>query len=146
MGAQVAGMADLIIDHYNAMVFGLFNTNLHCYDGVDFFSDKHPIGDTDKTTNTAKTASNKGSHNLDQQGLLESRMAMMCYQNEDGRPLNIVPNLLLIPPSLESAAMQLLKAPTLANGAANICYNLMEYLVCPYLNDNRWILLDTSKT
>ncbi|WP_050782168.1 Mu-like prophage major head subunit gpT family protein [Helicobacter suis] len=78
--------------------------------------------------------------------MLESRTAMMCYTNEDGRPLNIVPNLLVIPPSLESAAMQLLKAPTLANGAANICYNLMEYLVCPYLNADRWILLDTTKT
>ncbi len=57
-----------------------------------------------------------------------------------------MPNLLVIPPSLESAAMQLLKAPTLQNGAANICYNLMDYLVCPYLESNCWILLDTSKT
>uniref|UniRef100_UPI0019685FFD Mu-like prophage major head subunit gpT family protein n=1 Tax=Helicobacter suis TaxID=104628 RepID=UPI0019685FFD len=78
VGAQVAGMADLIIDHYNAMVFGLFNTNSNCYDGVNFFHDQHPTG-------TNKHASNKGSHNLDQQGLLESRTAMMCYQNEDGR-------------------------------------------------------------
>ncbi|MFC3847558.1 Mu-like prophage major head subunit gpT family protein, partial [Helicobacter baculiformis] len=139
VGAQVASMADLVIEHYNNLVFGLFNTNGVCYDGLPFFNGAHKVG--------RAMYSNSQDWGLDENALLSARKSMMGLTNEGGAPLNITPNLLVISPSLEATAMRLLKAPTHANGASNICYGLMDYLVCPYLNSaNRWILLDTTKT
>ncbi|WP_104749782.1 Mu-like prophage major head subunit gpT family protein [Helicobacter cynogastricus] len=139
VGAQVASMADLIIDHYNSLIFGLFNNNGNCYDGQAFFHKQHAVGQAQY--------SNLEDWDLDEDNLLNARKNMMSLTNESGQPLNIMPNLLLIHPSLEASAMRLLKAATNANGASNICYGLMDYLVCPYLNNaNRWILLDTTKT
>ncbi|WP_163532711.1 Mu-like prophage major head subunit gpT family protein [Helicobacter suis] len=138
-GAQVAGMADLVIDHYNRLVFDLFNQNGACYDGGAFFRGDHVVGQY--------KFSNVGNWGLDEGGVLEARKNMCSLVSESGSPLGITPNLVLIHPNLEAQAMRLFNAPTKANGESNICYGLMKYLVCPYLNNgNRWIMLDTTKT
>ncbi len=111
-GAQVAGMADLVIDHYNQMVFNLFNTNGACYDGKAFFAGDHQVGQY--------KFSNLGNWGLDEGGILEARKNMRSLVSESGAPLNINPNLVLIHPNLEGQAMKMFKAPTKANGEIDI--------------------------
>ena len=52
-----------------------------------------------------------------------ARAAMMSMKGDYGRPLRLVPKLLVAPPSLESAALQVLKAEKDAAGATNVYQN-----------------------
>jgi len=62
-----------------------------------------------------------------------ARAAMMSFKSDAGQPLAITPKLLLVPPSLEKAALELTQAERLANGADNVYRNSAEVLVCPWL-------------
>ena len=68
-----------------------------------------------------------------------ARAAMMGLENADGRKLGIIPNLLVVPPSLEGAARELLKAQTIigdstAGGSkTNVWQGSAELLVIPEL-------------
>lgn len=62
-----------------------------------------------------------------------ARAAMAGYTDEQGRPLNITPTLLVVPPSLEAKARDLLMATQLASGASNTWYNSAQLLVSPWL-------------
>jgi len=68
-------------------------------------------------------------------------------KNEHGRPLKIIPNLLVVAPANEGVARKILTAETNASGATNIWQGTAELLVAPELagNDNMWFLLDVSK-
>jgi phage major head subunit gpT-like protein len=46
------------------------------------------------------------------------RAAMMSYNGADGKPLGIIPNLLIVPPQLEQAGKQILNTDWIAPGAA----------------------------
>lgn len=70
---------------------------------------------------------------LDATGYAAGRTAMQGITSDDGRPLGIVPDLLVVPPALESAARTLLLAPTAASGASNVWYNSAQLLVVPWL-------------
>lgn len=62
-----------------------------------------------------------------------ARTAMMSFKGDNGRPLNIRPTLLVVPPSLEKAALDVIQAERLANGATNTYRNTAEVMVCPWL-------------
>lgn len=62
-----------------------------------------------------------------------ARAAMMSYTATSGRPLNIMPNLLVVGPTLEAAARQILNAENDAAGATNVWRNSAELLVTPWL-------------
>lgn len=61
------------------------------------------------------------------------RESMMSLKNSEGIPMNITPNLLVVPPSLETAAKEILVNERDANGATNTHRNTAELLVCPWL-------------
>jgi phage major head subunit gpT-like protein len=68
-----------------------------------------------------------------------ARTAMMSLTNADGAPLGIKPNLLVVPPVLESKARQLLNAqfiigdPTAGGSKSNIWQGSADLLVAPEL-------------
>jgi phage major head subunit gpT-like protein len=70
---------------------------------------------------------------LDDTNYAAARAAMMALPGDHGRPLNIRPNLLVVPPSLEAAALRILNAETNASGATNVWRNTAELLVVPWL-------------
>ena len=70
---------------------------------------------------------------LDAAGYEAARVAMMSFKNDAGKPLNVTPNLLVVPPSLEGKARALLMMQKDANGADNPWYNTAELLVVPWL-------------
>lgn len=61
------------------------------------------------------------------------RTAMMGMKGDNGRPLGIRPTLLVVPPSLEKAALEAVKREREASGADNVYANTAEVLVTPWL-------------
>lgn len=59
--------------------------------------------------------------------------AMMAFKSDDGRPLGISPNLLVVAPSNRAAAKALIEAEVLASGASNTNFRAVELYVCPWL-------------
>ena len=62
-----------------------------------------------------------------------ARTAMMNQFGDEGRPLNIVPNLLVIGPSLETAADEIVKVQRTDGGKDNTNYKKAEVLMTPWL-------------
>lgn len=70
---------------------------------------------------------------LDVTGYAAARTAMMSFKGDNGKPLNVTPNILLVPPSLEKAALDVIQAERLANGATNTYRNTARVVVAPWL-------------
>lgn len=62
-----------------------------------------------------------------------ARQAMMGFTADGGRPLGLKPTLLVVPPSLEGAAWEILKAERDAAGATNVYRDTAELLVTPWI-------------
>lgn len=62
-----------------------------------------------------------------------ARETMMSMTGDYGRPLGIVPNLLVVPPSLESEAKEILQAERNSSGATNIQRGTAELLVTQWV-------------
>jgi phage major head subunit gpT-like protein len=59
--------------------------------------------------------------------------AMQSLKADGGRPLGIKPTVLVVPPSLRAAAMEIVKSERLANGASNPNYGVVDLIVSPWL-------------
>lgn len=70
---------------------------------------------------------------LDETNLAAARAAMRSLKGDNGKPLNINPALLVVPPSLELVALKLLNAESSANGATNVLRGTAQLLVTPWL-------------
>ncbi|MGK0706481.1 Mu-like prophage major head subunit gpT family protein [Yokenella regensburgei] len=129
------------------MVFALLDKAFTalCYDGLPFISDKHKIGD--------KTYSNMGKAPLSVATQAEAkasfgaaRTSMKKLKDRHDRPLNIVPDLLVVPPALEDIARTLVTAERLEDGKPNLYRGAAEVIVVQHLtSDTQWFLLDTSQ-
>ncbi len=121
---------------FNVLKNGFTNT---CYDAEPFFSENHKVG--------KKKISNKGIKKLTTESYATARTAIMNMVDENGESLNLVPNLLVVPPALEGAALEILKRDII-NGSTNIYKDTAELLVTPHLsgNDTAWYLLCTKKS
>ncbi|MCG6552500.1 MAG: Mu-like prophage major head subunit gpT family protein [Candidatus Magnetominusculus sp. LBB02] len=70
---------------------------------------------------------------LDATNYAAARAAMMSYKDDQGRPLGIMPNLLVVPPALEGDARALLLNSMNAAGATNTWQGTSELLVVPLI-------------
>lgn len=71
---------------------------------------------------------------LDASNYQDARKAMMAFKSDEGRPLGIRPNLLVVGPSNEAAAKTLLEAERNSIGATNIYRGTAQLLVVPWLD------------
>jgi phage major head subunit gpT-like protein len=62
-----------------------------------------------------------------------ARAAMMNFRSDGGRVLGIKPNLLIVPPALESAALHVLNAEFSESGASNPWKDTAELIVTPFV-------------
>lgn len=109
-----------------------------CYDGNTFFAEKHKVG--------RKEVSNKSTEKLSLSAYKAARTAMMSYTNEEGQPLGIIPNLLIVPPQLEAAALEILNTQYIG-GTTNPYYKSAELHVEPELagHPEAWYLACTNR-
>lgn len=126
--------------HPDELVFKLLKDGFTalCYDGKPFFSDAHPVGDG--------TVSNLGHAELSVDAYIAARAAIMSLTNSKGRPINLIPDKLVVPPALESKARDILIADYI-NGTKNTMQGTAKPLVAPWLAgaDKAWYLLCTNR-
>ncbi|MBL4641551.1 MAG: Mu-like prophage major head subunit gpT family protein [Verrucomicrobiales bacterium] len=70
---------------------------------------------------------------LDADSYAAARAALSSMKGDYGRPLGIMPNLLVVPPSLESAGRKILNSESAAGGETNEWKGTAELLVVPWL-------------
>lgn len=63
----------------------------------------------------------------------EARAAMLSYRSDVGEPLGLLPDTLVVPPSLEGAARKILLNELGENGSGNEWVNTAELLMTPWL-------------
>lgn len=130
--------------HPDELTFGLLKDGFvkKCSDGQPFFSKEHKIGKGNKE----KVYSNAGTEKLCMDAYIKARAYMMSLTNSAGRPLNLIPDLLVVPPALEKDGNDILVADLL-NGTKNTMQGTAEVLVSPQLagNDSAWYLLCTKR-
>lgn len=129
--------------HPDLLIFDLLANGFKetCYDGVSFFSDKHPMGGSDK-----RVQSNMGKEKLSAVSYATARQQLMTIKGEHGRSLNIIPDLLVVAPQNEAVARELLFAD-LIMGSTNTNKGTCDLLVVPELSDypDQWYLLCTKR-
>ena len=132
----------------------IYNNGELGYDGKYQFATDHPTLGGDVVGPDTSTQSNLFTGTaLTFDNYAAVRAAMMSFKGEDGKPLSVVPDTLMVPPALESRAKLILESDfmsgILANTTApqsNIWKNSAKLLVNPDLRSaTYWYLLDTSK-
>jgi phage major head subunit gpT-like protein len=118
-----------------------------CYDGQYFFDTDHPINPEDPDTSAANTQANlHTSKALTSDNYRAVRAAAMVIKARNGVPMGILPNLLIVPPALESTAKEIVQGELIAAAAAaktNVMRGTAEVLVLPRLaagSDSTWYL------
>lgn len=121
-----------------------------CFDGQYFCDNDHPVGDGEGGTTSV---SNKGTAVLtivSQAAAMASygaaRTAMRKFKDDEGRPLGVNPNVLMVPPALEDVARTLMTADRLEDGKNNLYKGTAEVVVNDQLtSDTAWFLMDCSR-
>ncbi len=130
--------------HPDELTFGNLKNGFKetCSDGQPFFSKEHTVGKGKKE----KVYSNAGTEKLSMDAYIKARSSMMSLTNSAGRPLNLIPDLMVVPPALEKDANDILVADLL-NGTKNTMQGTAKVLVVPHLagSDSAWYLLCTKR-
>ena len=149
---RVKALATEAKQHIDILVFGLLAGGFanSCYDGTPFFNTAHPGG---KSAGAA-VQSNHDVQPLSSNALQSAITQMRRTLNDQGRPMQVAPDTLVVPPELEWEAWQLLHSafyPDLVTAgaqqlAANPWQGMLRLVVSPYLaNATNWFLLDTKR-
>jgi len=148
--AQMAGesAAQLPDEIVFAVVNGAMTTP--CYDGQNFVDTDHPVRQAD---GTVLSVSNKGTAQLSVASLNAAQAClgvadttMMQFTDDEGRPLGIIPDTLLVPPALKQTANALMTTDRLEDGKPNPFKGAYTVVVDARLTSKTaWYLLDTKK-
>lgn len=145
--AQAAGQSAKQLP--DEIVFELLNKGFvsKCFDGQYFFDTDHPVGDKGLVYSNKGTAKLSAATLAAAQGSYgAARTVLRKMKDDEGRPLNITPNKLVVPPALEDTANALMTVDRLEDGKPNPYKGTATVVVANWLtNDNAWFLLDTSK-
>lgn len=128
------------------------------YDGQPFFSTAHPQNPDNPSGASFSNLFSTG-YALTHANYAAVRETMRGYKGADGLPLKTNPNLLIVPPALETQAKQILQtewvSPTAATGAVaasapskNVLQGTADILVVDDLagQDTTWYLVDAKKS
>lgn len=145
-GKSTAALPDEIVME---VVNGAF-TNL-CFDGKPFISAQHKV--MNPKTGKLENVSNLGNKKLSCDSLAAAaasygaaRIAMRQFKDDEGRPLNINPNVLLVPVALGDVARQLMNSNKLGVDTENPYKGTATVVEDARLtSDTAWFLLDTSQ-
>ena len=121
------------------------------YNGQPLLSTSHPV--------SGGTYSNRGSSALDASTLAAGINSMMLTPDDQGTPLGISPDTLVVGPKLQWTAMELVESPVVVYGAnandtvpptpySNAFKGRLNVVVSPFISgasDDYWFLLDTKR-
>jgi len=113
-------------------------------DAVVLCSASHPRSAEDSTT-----TSNTGTTALSKASVGTTRIAMQKFTDSEGDIMDVMPDLILVPPELEDTALEITRStldPTSANNAINPQAGRFRHLVWHYLTDtNNWFMAEASR-
>jgi phage major head subunit gpT-like protein len=118
------------------------------FDGQPFFNSSHPLN---IDNSGAGTYSNLFTGRpLTSANYREVRALMRVINDEQGRSLQVRPNLLMVPPQLEATAKEIVENDVVVSGGAaitNVMRGTARVLVVDEIADapNDWYVLDVSK-
>lgn len=118
-----------------------------CYDFQYFFDTDHPVDLYDATKGTQ--SNRMTGKPLNAANYAEARAKMYQFKGEDGKPMGIVGDLLLVPSDLEDTALKTVVARTIANGAENVQAGMSRVKVVAELTNNGanspWYMFATKR-
>src|SRR5262249_1963645 len=133
--------------------------NPKAFDGKTLFANDHPT--YAKSASDPQTYSNDYTLELTPDNFSTVWSAMVSYRGEDGQPLMVIPNRLIVPPQLKQRALSIVQAGTVAQIIQNVAKNQTvaaaavdnvlkgwaEPLVIPELSlmPNTWYLACSSR-
>lgn len=116
-----------------------------CYDGQYFCDTDHVVAGA-SVSNKGVAVLSAATQALAIASLGAARTAMRKFKDDDGRPLGVRPDVLLVPPALEDVAKVLAMNDRLEDGKPNPYKGTVEVVVGDWLtSDTAWFLLDTTK-
>ena len=143
--AQLSGEA---ARHPGQLIFELLEDNPNAYDGTSFFADTRVIGESANIDNLL-AGSGTSVPNI-QLGLNAGRTAMRLFEDDRGRPMNLVPNAIMAPPALEGVIWQALNVESAGNQDRNVVPSSItgvvtgrgySVIINPYLTaNNDWYM------
>jgi len=98
--------------------------------------------------NTATTQNNAGTSALSRDSIIATRQAMRAFEDDRGELINVMPDILLVPPELEDEAYALTKSefkPGSGDNDRNFVNAMgLQVVVWDYLTDaNNWFMIDS---
>ena len=129
------------------LVFGLLARGFAapCHDGKPFFASDHPVGDA-AVSNMMTLALSIDTYASARASVGEAYVKMLNMKDPDGRPLNIMPDTLVVPPQLKAEAMVLYQASHFKDEQPNPYKGMFEPVADTRLtSDTAWSLMDCSK-
>lgn len=123
-----------------------------CFDGETLFSTSHP-------TLAGSTYSNRTTSALSASALADGISSMMQVPDDQGTPLGVIPDTLVVGPKLQWTAIELVESPVVvykgnsidvagATSYKNAFQGRLNVVVSPFLtgaSDDFWFLLDTKR-
>ncbi len=144
---RVRDLAERVATHRHQMVVEALagGTTGAGYDGAPLFSSAHP-------TLGGAVVSNVVAGGLSGATLREATVRLMEVPDDNGLPLGMVPDTLLVGPTLLWDALELVESATLPGAAgaasANVFGGRLKVVVSPFLRGgdaDAWFVLDTSR-
>lgn len=142
-GALVAGLGQTAENVWDDLIFNTLCNPGNWVDNAAFFS-------TSRTYGENATINNKTTAVLSMTNYTTARNTMMAYCGHAGAPLNVVPDTLIVGPSNETLAKQIVEAKFVLNNGTltdNLMYGTAKVIVSSRLvgtHSAKWFLAATS--
>jgi len=119
-----------------------FSTSYAGPDGKALCATTHP-----RNPNKTGNLVNSGTSALTKATVSETRQALMALEDDAGNILGMTPDVILVPPELEDAALEIANSvndPSSANNAINPQAGRFQVVPWHYLTDsNNWFMIDS---
>ena len=115
-----------------------------CYDGQYFYDTDHSVAGS-SVSNKGTAALSGATQAAAAASYGAARTAIMSFKDDEGRPLALIPDVLEVPPALETEGKRLLEMDKLADDTPNPYKGTAKLLVNPRLTSTTaWFLHCTS--
>lgn len=151
LGVQAKGVGNSAAMWPDKLVYKALNEGFSkvCYDGQYFFDTDHPVIDENGVTKSVSNMFDKplscSSNAAAAASFGFARTQMTLLTDDNGEPLDIDANVLLVGPVQRDTANTLMTAEELEPGKPNIFRGACEVVVSQRIKGNAWFLLDTTK-
>jgi len=157
---RIAQLAQEAVRHPRQLLLTLPVTNGTAFDGAAFIADTRVVGRSANIDNNMASGGSGTTLAGFQADLGTARSTMRLFQDDQGRPMNNVGNVIMVPPGLEQLAYQALNIsfpaatpnvgpaiPASVGFSGGALYaSGYEVIVNPFLTDvNDWYLLCTTQ-